>query len=794
MFAHDPSLIGYHFGSCRILAISDRDAGDFAYSELSPGIDNLAEGELNESQPSLDTTIGLTFLEPSLRNFFQVDRVFANPSGLRPPRLKAHVMMVELTTAILLESLDTNPETSSEQLRASAARHWASQFLAGAQLAKDQEDQPSLESLFENFDKIMREDSAIRLLESVVDVYNADPFCSVLGPTPHSVGQCRDVVEGERGGQSFNTLLKDLSACHIRNWSSADSADSAYRSLRFAYCSLYEAGVPNIVDLGDYRESLLDTDLFTAVPICVLGHELEASHQGQVSKALFYVGENIPAMEAAEKGKEMAEDPKPVFELAYLIARPAFEEWQNCQRGTRTRTLVHVLKKFETAAARVCEGLDDDVSLKSLNKMFQMKARLEAEHDDNHVWSRAIESMEAAVRAKPDGFYVRFFAKMVKALGQHEAWDDICKLLDILKNPLSDFSSTTTHRLIHRATRACGKEEKVRDLYKLAVANPDPDGNTIFETRVAWAAFERFVMSDRDKEAIQMAKERLWENLESMLCDDAAVDSSANALADICLAEYLNASDLKAKKSAQSRLEDVMRVIVQRGNSLSQGRLSPIAASLAIMRRRLGSAETFRDEATGILRACVVALSDDLVGNDSRGLRQAARILALVPGCVEDAKVALACRYFDITPRKAVTATETSSSGLICDLCRVETTEEEGLDFYTCVYCTDIDLCPTCFETRDKRYNTAGAGTEDDMTQPGIIVAEQPDPSYVEVCPWGHPYLKNRPSNLEEVREMADDESLFQRWLGSLESKWLKAWENYVCDLDFKADAHLWET
>ncbi|KAK7403841.1 hypothetical protein QQX98_010387 [Neonectria punicea] len=744
----------------RILTISEGDESEFSYENTSSEVDGWPADETAADRPQTNSTIVLTFQEPSLRDFFRLGEEPTDSCALRPSKLEAHLMMAKLTTVILLDSdsLDMASRTSLEQLKSAAVQCWIEQFLAGVKLAKSSHNDATISMLFEEFNKTLGSTRAIHGLEKTVDVYKDNPFCSVFGLTKESAADCLELVKEREKDSSLNNLLTSVARHHIQNWSTAEDGESAYRALRFAYVALCNAGIPEIVNRhGDHLERELPEDIFEGVPAWGVGKSLGAKHYSQMSVALFFAGYVDMAVEMAEKGEKEAKEWWEVFELRYRIARVHFKTWQGSSE--RLDMVEEALEKFEKAASEVPDSFDDkEDRLKGLvNTMYQLKARLEVDHYEEDVRSRAIQSMKAAAKAQPNGFYVRFFAELVKAFGRHEEWQHICDLLTILKNPLSDWSTDRTRRFVDRAAKACGREKEVRELYRLAVSQPDPDGDSVFETRLAWAAFERFVMAT--------------------LCDDDDARKSAWVLADILLDEFLSAKTLTAKREAQSQLQDVVDRLEQRENSPLYGRLSPTAVSLAIMRRRLGSAKEFHDEAIGILRACKEALSDDRTGNDASSLRQVARIMALLPDCTEEAKIALACRFHDVTAEKEGAAT--SPKDLWCDMCQNSAQIAEGAKVYTCVYCTDLDICSRCFSVRQKHYDTGVTRTD----------------SYVEVCPWGHPYLEAPPSDWNGVSDsniLIDGRTeSFEAWRDGLEEKWETAWEKYMCAADRTAEDHI---
>ncbi|KAK7426835.1 hypothetical protein QQZ08_006736 [Neonectria magnoliae] len=753
--------------------------GDFSYEDTNSEGGDWPADETERAQT--DTTIVLTFQEPFLRDFFQLGEELTESCSLRPSRLEAHLMMVKLTTSILLgsDSPDMADRTSMEHLKSAAAKCWVKLFLAGVKLAKSLTNDVSMSSLFEEFNKTLGSTRAIHELEKIVNVYKDNPFCSVFGSSKESAEDCLELVKEREKDDSVHNLLASVARHHIQNWSTAEDGESAYRALRFAYVALCNAGIPEVVnEYGDYLDDELPQDIFEVVTAWGVSGGLRAKHYSQMSVALFFAGYVEMAVEVAEKGQREAKDWWEVFELKYRVARVRFKQWRASPE--RPGMIEDALEKFEEAADAVPDSFDDrEDRLKILiNTMYQLKARLEVDHYEEDVRSRAIQSMKAATKAQPNGFYVRSFAELVEAFGRHEEWQSICELLTILKNPLSDWCTDKTRRFVHRAARACSREKEVHELYKLAVSQPDPDGDSVFETRLAWAAFERFVMVSEDEEAIPTAKEELWKNLRSALCNDDDARKSAWVLADILLDEFLSSTTIKAKREAQSQLQDVVDRLEQRENSPLYGRLSSAAVSLAIMRRRLGSAKEFYDEAIGILRACKEALSDDRTGNDVGSLHQVARIMALLPDCAEDAKIALACRFYKVTAQKEGAAT-TSPANIGCDMCQNSVQIVEGGKVYTCVYCTDLDICSRCFAARQKHYDTGAARTD----------------SYVEVCPWGHPYLEAPPSDWKGVSDgniLVDGRTeSFEAWRDGLEEKWEAAWEKYMCAADRTAEDHI---
>ncbi|KAK4184463.1 hypothetical protein QBC35DRAFT_51377 [Podospora australis] len=106
---------------------------------------------------------------------------------------------------------------------------------------------------------------------------------------------------------------------------------------------------------------------------------------------------------------------------------------------------------------------------------------------------------------------------------------------------------------------------------------------------------------------------------------------------------------------------------------------------------------------------------------------------------------------------------------LECALCNKTLKDFTEGNIYTCVYCTNVDLCEECYHLREAYH---------------INTSEKKMDDYVEVCPWGHTLIESPMKGWKGVRadgvmEYDGEEILFSDWLDGLRGRWERSWDRY---------------
>jgi hypothetical protein len=107
-----------------------------------------------------------------------------------------------------------------------------------------------------------------------------------------------------------------------------------------------------------------------------------------------------------------------------------------------------------------------------------------------------------------------------------------------------------------------------------------------------------------------------------------------------------------------------------------------------------------------------------------------------------------------------------SNSGISCDECGKSITNWKEDSAYLCLYCTDIDICGTCFETRRQRER-------------GELPA-----AWRTQCPKSHKHIKAPIEGWGGVKDgvitIGSEKIVFKEWLKDLKDvKWPNAWKAF---------------
>ncbi|KAK4172839.1 hypothetical protein QBC36DRAFT_293979 [Triangularia setosa] len=565
----------------------------------------------------------------------------------------------------------------------------------------------------------------------------------------------------------------------------------------------------------------------------------------QVSKALHYDLRNMGAQKAAEKGLKLAKEPRDIFDLRYRVARARFDEWvypehENSSPGV---TPDAVLASWNLCLSDIPPVDQKDQAFKNmLNAAYQMKARVESTLDAHHHDSLA--SMQMAASFQTTESCTRVFEELVVAFGDKKLYPEIIQLLKALSewsNPLTIRCKDVTHRHIHRAAMATDKKDFIRKLYVEAATSSDilaeDDSTEESDIRIWLSLFDRFVMNEPRKAQNQLLK--VVQTPPSKISFFAS-ERAARHLADIYLEEFRISRSLPYKTGLLADMETtVVQMLKDRLGLEYKPKLSKTSTIvLAVMRRKLGPAEQFYNDLNDSFEACCQALTDGTEVNDASSLRLLAKVLSVLvlppPGRIgvsllkEDAQIALSCQFYLLPssvstqgqgtlqqsekrhqgaspkrmtpPPKAAQEpkgeekyTFNKSADLECAMCNKILTDFTQGKVYTCVYCTNVDLCEECYCSRENHYSSTASPVDNgdnvptsessSGNNPGVTAKMIVD-DYVEVCPWGHMLIESPVKGWKGVRkdgvlEYAGEEIQFGDWLEGLKGKWERAWWRY---------------
>ncbi|KAI0383255.1 hypothetical protein F5Y04DRAFT_31776 [Hypomontagnella monticulosa] len=830
----------------RILTITEHNNDDDVYRAAdSEDDDEYVDGRdvsLTEAKPFLG------FREPSLKDYFIPE---GTGTAFRPSKKRAHFLMAEMAVTILASR--SPPERVSDHIGHTYSERELKRQAVGLWLEKLRESAQSASSTEESVNIIMwikqvlEDQVAIKEVEKTVDV-GLKTYCSVLGLTEEShtkylsllteLGkQAQKLSSESKSGQEAiewaknilqdeATIFEFVARRHISNWLEASNIISAYKSSRFAYQALCRANLEGLADLRAGDTEAIPTGALDVVAAWEAGglDKLGAHHDRQISMSLFFCYQNEEAMETAKRRAQEVDEtsqPQLAFKVKNNIVRMRWEalwddgpidirKMDSAEQESLRGTLKEIIQEFSDTEKFADVIFQDERLRLSASASCQMKARLQALLPQERC--RAVESIKRAIDYCPGEFQVLFFNEYIEGLGESKMWNDIIRLLEVLKNPLSNWCAEKTFCLIIRAAKSSGKPAMalVRQVFHESIRKPDPGGNPVGYTRMWLAAFEYWVMADEEDGAMAAAKKQLWKvlSLPRKLISWAIM--AVTLLANILIEEFRSSRTLEGKQAALEEME----AVVER-EQLIEGfefkpEMSPTAFMLVQMRRRLGPASSFYKQTRAILRTCLGALRDSGQGNDGPSLYKLSRALALLPSCIEDAQIAFTCQFYKVTvtdedsPSTDGKAEDSnakpdpdgeckfdrSERWIECDLCRAAIRDISAESVFVCVNCF-VDLCEDCYQSRLRHHGTGQdeliKSQESTSNSEGEQAPEQEPGAdgYINVCPKGHTYFKAPPTGWRGVRDrklIFDNGTVvdFDDWRDGLEEKWENAWEEYL--------------
>jgi len=639
-------------------------------------------------------------------------------------------------------------------------------------------------------------------------------------------------------GITSEWILESIGTGHVNNWLNAENARMAYESLRFAYstfklCSGERSTTEEDRSTTEEEPGRLPDDL----PFESIYEKWGTQHSKheaykQASAAFFFIGQDQTAYDVAQLGLTKLEaelSPRGRADLQYRASRPLFQAFREGSTGLKLNTDPHNVLRELTAAIDAMEGIlgklspnkKDPELLYNVNLAYQMKATVQVGIVGERV-NAGVSMMRAYCKQGADDnsviYYPRLLDDLIVALGESEKLDRIIDLMWLSQKGLSrggssqrDFSrgglseideslylyqisrsqrgssqigpshsllaerlSPRAHLFVANAAKQRKEVEWVRTLYQSAAANSTPS-----PIQVEFALFELSVGMNLDTAQRQL--EAVLSKPE--LADFLTTERATNALAEVFLQKFRSSQDPEVKQAILDQTETLSQRMQNRHGIEFRHELSEISVTLALMRRKMGPARDFSRCLDQSFHACIEALSDDRESNDRRSLQLLAKLLALAPGLEEEAKVAVACRFYKCTVATAELFVnqeperyDTNGAKNFCGACaRSLNFGQEGVSIYTCVSCISMDLCHSCLQSQPiwpsspKFRSNRRRGMQEPArcTTTGHQFIEAPPTGWKGIY-HGRLYFKKSVSNIE-----------FKKWVEGLESKWNKAWEKY---------------
>ncbi|KAH7129470.1 hypothetical protein B0J13DRAFT_138680 [Dactylonectria estremocensis] len=759
------------------------------------------------------------------------EKFFVAP--FRSQQVSYLVRMIEMTGSILTRGSDIDTTLHSDSgrswrvVQAYSGRSWFQWFINLCDLIKLG---PNHEEAIEDTDvrtvtvqlrDIMNnKGNALKRIESTVDADADGVYCSIFCTKRDELKSClaklrqwlkfafkrlkedpqtgtnqdgnlrqwmSKLAETETNEYMYN-VLEDIARKHTDNWRSSPNTTDAWISFRFAYdalCSFPEDKLPGFLN-PDNTQTITRNES-SKVPNIVFAEIAERyklpeetlGTQIYVAKALRYDGRYDEAR------KQLRKWPKGCskgFEVLELIARYKFakieddlltREIHRPLEGSDRTVLQGALEAYNIALAQ-----RDPNKAEHSNKAYQRKAWIEV------LLKRTSDALETMANiADLNEHPIYYFAEMIEAMGENKQWENIIKLLKLL-NGYTDALECSSKSLdfieIAAAKDPEGSETKqhVQKWYEGEVEKRNEDSRT-HQLLVSQANFQRFVLQDSEA-----AEKALLKALNSHSIGLQHIIPTVWNLGDALLDHFMLGETVADKHHALSKMEEVVEQVKHRMVLDFQPEFSQTSIPLAIMRRKLGPATSFEKSLNATFKACRAALEDDIWENDSESFRMLAKALSLLPGLESEAMIACSLQFYDME-------TAPSRSGkpfdwkVTCAACRctistADIEHDNAVKVYLCYYCTRVDLCKKCYDSRKERQERKNKGEE-------IAAGERP---WREVCPLNnHAHIPAPINGWEMKREpnhffsFNDRNQVITRnlkdWLKELDGKWDSAWKQY---------------
>ncbi|XXG97541.1 hypothetical protein Hte_003846 [Hypoxylon texense] len=671
----------------------------------------------------------------------------------------------------------------------------------------------------------------------------------------------RDLVEQVSLGSRAYSLY--VAKKHVQSWWAAETPLEAYTSFRFARQAVSDA-FSMVREYEDYQRFLsnLDPKLKTAslgeidendekLQIKLLSETLGNWHDscsqdckynmreeckratqlrcramalrfsGHYEKALDDINEALSCRKI-ERGEEWK------FKLLERKGRILFGQSEDVnglnpesypQGGNCEAALKGALKAFGGALYVIPEDTGRYYGEKTF-MIHQMSAKAAA------ALGKIDDCLKSVALATRDTPYRRlqvlvYFKDIVSILAENRHWEKIIELLSkVPKQQLAAGCTPQTYEALHLAT-ARAKEASYPLLDNMYKESVEALHNGLMSVaansvRVWWAIFKRHVQGDSVE-----AKHILQHVLKSS-GNEVSVQTITSAswqLGEILLGEFYDTDSSATKESVgkmlarrekiHGRMEQLVRIVTNLVPNF-QHELSQTSILLALMEVGMGSMKSAQYQANAIFDACYEALTDDKASNDPLGFQMLAKILAVVPALMEDAKKAASYQFYIVDEQRyqqepqeldayspddgydPILSLEQeaqpdrrnsyqSSHPRIPKTGRREHFEDYAAfhavkcggscgrvigpnikTAYLCYYCTNTTLCKECYRSR------GGSQHEWRVRCPAYH-------RHIEF-----PFLKVKEAT-EEDRVLSKEEVAELRvWLERLRGKWNKAWIEFV--------------
>lgn len=495
------------------------------------------------------------------------------------------------------------------------------------------------------------------------------------------------------------------------------------------------------------------------------------------------------------------------FELLYFKGRMQVGESEDARDLDDIEPLEDALCAFKKALGVVPENAQEQYAPKLLS-IHQMMAKTAATLD---IANGCLKSVDKITEDGPDRQWqiIGYFEDIVATAAKYSSWELVNKLLaKVPRQQLAAECTPQTYKKLHSAAKRGNETDRtiLDNMYaeSIKVLEDRSMPMAANSRRVWWAIFKRHVELD-----LPAAKDILQDVLRSDKdeVNTQTITSASWQLGGILLEEFYgpgaaneSAGDMLARREEiYGRMEQVVRIVAGLLPDF-QAELSQTSILLVLMEVGMGSLKAAQRRADAIFEACYKAVTDDVASNDSIGFQMLAKILAVVPALMGEAKIAASYQFYiadeqrhrkeslrleDLCTDDPVLLLQQPKIHLYladdahsnCATGRGKIARRKYRDYmefwpvkcggcggfvgpdprkvYLCYYCVNTTLCAYCYTSRDSPCQTFH--------------------KYVEI-----PFLMVS-GKMKLARVLSKEEiGELKIWLKELKGKWNRAWIDFV--------------
>ncbi|KAI1841090.1 hypothetical protein JX266_012748 [Neoarthrinium moseri] len=269
----------------------------------------------------------------------------------------------------------------------------------------------------------------------------------------------------------------------------------------------------------------------------------------------------------------------------------------------------------------------------SLMNVWMMRARSEILLDDS---SNTVRYMANSISARPKD-EAPYCYNIINALDKRGEFEKIVEVFRLYPKEVRIMPLLSCEMELQKACKFTGQVDLLCQAYVEAMQKHE-----------SWADYFRpklaqLLKTVRGVDGYAEAKDLLQRSLTSSF--SWMIPQASFQLSDILVEEFRNTKDPARKFEAFKEMERLVTTVKESMGNEFDPTQSQTTIPFALMTRQIKPLR-FQEILQATFQGCLVALRDEIAGNDSVSFRTLAKVLACVPGLQTEASIAATCQLY----------------------------------------------------------------------------------------------------------------------------------------------------